>query len=150
MITESTQALLDRLIDLFAAGLLSVFGGSAAYIYKTVKDDTGFKFGQFFINAFLAFFIGNMIGGFIPHDASFRDGILMLAGFSTWPILGVLEFYGKKAVLKYIDKTLGIDTSSSGSNNSSIGYPSSYNPPPLPNEPDQMPQRGDPEERQVQ
>lgn len=149
MITESTQALLDRLIDLFAAGLLSVFGGSAAYIYKTVKDDTGFKFGQFFINAFLAFFIGNMIGGFIPHDASFRDGILMLAGFSTWPILGVLEFYGKKAVLKYIDKTLGIDTSSSGNNNSSIGYPSSYNPP-LPNEPDQMPQRGDPEERQVQ
>lgn len=150
MITESTQALLDRLIDLFAAGLLSVFGGSAAYIYKTVKDDTGFKFGQFFINAFLAFFIGNMIGGFIPHDASFRDGILMLAGFSTWPILGVLEFYGKKAILKYIDKTLGIDTSSSS--NASVGYPTypSPNVPPVHYEPDPMPQRGDPEERQVQ
>jgi FtsH-binding integral membrane protein len=101
------QNLLERGLEMATAGLLSVFGGTAAYVYKTVRDDTGFKFGQFLVNAFLAFFIGNMIGGFIPNNASYRDGLLMLAGFSTWPILGVMEFYGKKFVLKYIDRTIG-------------------------------------------
>jgi hypothetical protein len=109
--TTEIQNFLDRIWDMAAAGLLSLFGGTAAYVYKTVRDDTGFKFGPFFVNAFLAFFIGNMIGGFIPKDASYRDGLLMLAGFSTWPILGVMEFYGKRAVLKYIDKAIGINAS---------------------------------------
>lgn len=109
--TTEIQNFLDRIWDMAAAGLLSLFGGTAAYVYKTVRDDTGFKFGPFFVNAFLAFFIGNMIGGFIPKGASYRDGLLMLAGFSTWPILGVMEFYGKRAVLKYIDKAIGVNAS---------------------------------------
>ncbi len=107
--TENLHSLLDRMIDLFAAGLLSVFGGTAAYIYKTVRDDTGFRFSHFFANAFLAFFIGNMVGGFIPTSANYRDGLLMLAGFSTFPILGVLEHYGRKVILKYIDTRLNTE-----------------------------------------
>lgn len=100
---------LNKLFDMAMAGLLSAFGGVAAYVYKTIRDDTGFKMSQFLMNAFLAFFIGNMVGGFIPQGTSFRDGILMLAGFSTWPLLGVLEYYGKRAILRYLDKTMDIN-----------------------------------------
>lgn len=106
---DQITQLMERFVDLFTAGLLSVFGGTAAYVYKTVREDTGFKFSSFLVNAFLAFFIGNMVGGFIAKDASYRDGILMLAGFSTWPILHLVEFYGKKFVMKYISKEMGLD-----------------------------------------
>lgn len=99
----------EKLFDMAVAGFLSAFGGVAAYVYKTIRDDTGFKTSHFFMNAFLAFFIGNMVGGFIPQGTSFRDGFLMLAGFSTWPLLGVLEYYGKRAILRYLDKTLDIN-----------------------------------------
>lgn len=109
--TDDLHSFLNRFQDLFAAGLLSVFGGTAAYVYKTVRDDTGFKFSQFFINAFLAFFVGNVVGGLIPEHASYRDGILMLAGFSAWPLLGIFEFYGKKVVSKYLDASLGTNLS---------------------------------------
>ncbi len=109
--TENLHGLIDRMIDLCAAGLLSVFGGTAAYLYRTVRDDTGFRFSHFFTNAFLAFFIGNMVGGFIPTTANYRDGLLMLAGFSTFPILGVLEHYGRKVILKYIDARLNTEMS---------------------------------------
>lgn len=100
---------LTRLYDLFAAGLLSVLGGTAAYTYKTVKEDTGFSFKHFFINAFLAFFIGNVVGNFLPPTAQYRDGLLMLAGFATWPILGIMEFYGRRVVVKFLDSKLGMD-----------------------------------------
>lgn len=107
--TEQFQSFLDRMLDLFTAGVLSVFGGSAAYVYKSVKEETGFRVGQFLINAFLAFFIGNVVGGFIPKDSTMRDGILMLAGFSTWPILNVMEIYGRKFILNYVSKQTGTD-----------------------------------------
>ncbi|ACV50243.1 hypothetical protein [Delftia phage PhiW-14] len=100
---------LEKLTDMAIAGAMSAFGGVAAYVYKTIRDDTGFKTSQFFLNAFLSFFIGNMVGGFIPQGTAFRDGLLMLAGFSTWPLLGVLEYYGKRAVLRYFDKVMEIN-----------------------------------------
>lgn len=106
---DAVNSAANRLYDLFAAGILSVMGGTAAYIYKIVKEDTGFSFKNFFINAFLAFFIGNMIGNFVPATAQYRDGLLMLAGFATWPILGIMEFYGRRMILKWIDQKLGID-----------------------------------------
>jgi uncharacterized membrane protein len=108
---KSVGELASRLYDLCAAGLLSVLGGSAAYIYKTVKEDTGFSIKHFCINAFLAFFIGNMVGNFVPATAQYRDGLLMLAGFATWPILGIMEFYGRRVILKWIDTKLGVDES---------------------------------------
>jgi uncharacterized membrane protein len=106
---ENFSSMASRLYDLFAAGLLSVLGGTAAYTYKTVKEDTGFSLKHFFINAFLAFFIGNMLGNFLPPTAQYRDGMLMLAGFATWPILGIMEFYGRRIVVKWIDAKLNMN-----------------------------------------
>jgi MFS family permease len=106
---EIKEQFIDRILELLAAGLLSVFGGTAAYIYKSMKEETGFKLSTFMMNAFLAFFIGNVVGGFIAKDASFRDGLLMLAGFSTHSILMLLELYGRKYVFKYISKATGVD-----------------------------------------
>ncbi len=98
-----------RIWELTAAGLLSVLGGSAAYTYDAVKRQTGFQFKSFLVNAFLAFFIGNLVGGFIPHDAEFRDGLLMLAGFSTWPLLACLEILGKKLISDYLFMRVGLN-----------------------------------------
>lgn len=82
-----------RLLDLLAAGILSAFGGVAAYIYGNTKSGSQFKVGGFIANALVAFFVGNVCGSFIPHDMTGRDGILLMAGFCSFPILALLEIY---------------------------------------------------------
>lgn len=103
------QVYLSKLLDFLAAGLLSTFGGISAYLYTTFKRGEAFRFTPFLINVVLAFFLGNVVGSFIPQSFEYRDGILMIAGFSTWPILGLMEVYVEKFAIKYLDKKLGVD-----------------------------------------
>lgn len=105
MMTE--QQLLDKLYDFLAAGLLSAFGGISAYLYTTFRNGESFRIIAFLINIVLAFFLGNVVGNFIPQSFEYRDGILMIAGFSTWPLLGILEIYTSKFAIKYLDRKLG-------------------------------------------
>lgn len=58
----------------------------------------------FCLNILLAGFVGYTIGKFLP-EWSMRDGILAISGFSSFPILAILEEKGADLVLKY----LGID-----------------------------------------
>ena len=46
--------------------------------------------GQMF-HRFFGFFTGNLIGGFLPKDFVYRDGVLMLAGFGCYPVLDFIE-----------------------------------------------------------
>lgn len=98
---------IGRLGDLIAAGILSSFGGVSAYLYQNYKQDKPFRITALLINFLLAFFLGNVVGSFIPHSFQYRDGILMIAGFSTWPILGLMELYGAKFAEKYLKTKLG-------------------------------------------
>ena len=45
---------------------------------------------MFAINLFLAFFIGWVVGQFLPVSG-FRDGLIAISGFSAFPILDIME-----------------------------------------------------------
>lgn len=55
----------------------------------------------FCLNILLAGFVGYTVGKFIPESAM-RDWILAISGFSSFPILAILEEKGADLVLKYM------------------------------------------------
>lgn len=83
------------------AGILSLFGGGASYVYDTVKKGKKFNIALFLANLFLAFFVGNVVGEFIPHELHYRDGLIMICGFSTWPVLDLLQDRGLALIKKH-------------------------------------------------
>jgi fluoride ion exporter CrcB/FEX len=84
-------------------GLLAAFGGAASYLYTMVTKNKKFVWLTFNINLFLAFFVGQSLGGFIPPDTKNFGGWLMMLGFCAYPALGLVE----NKVLAYLDKRMG-------------------------------------------
>ena len=83
------QEILSKLWDILSTGAIGAFGGASFYLYK-VSRGQDFKFSLFVINMLLAFFIGYVVGKFLsPSD--YRDGIIAISGFSSFPILDFLE-----------------------------------------------------------
>lgn len=106
--TETGNQLLVRFSDALAAGLMASFGGMAAYVYQNARQDKAFKMSSFLVNIFLAFFLGNLVGNFIPNDYQYRDGLLLLSGYCSWPILGILEIKGKAFIERWMESKLGV------------------------------------------
>lgn len=99
----------DRLGELATAGVFASFGGAAQTLYAHARGDKSISFWMFVINIVLAFFVGNVVGGIIPKSFEYRDSILMICGFTTYPILTLLSEYGKKfaeKLFKNIDKRI--------------------------------------------
>lgn len=96
-----------KLIELFTAGLLASMGGAAQTLYTHVREDKPLNFWLFIINLFLAFFVGQVVGSFVPTDFIYRDGVLLVAGFTTYPILGVIQDQAGEYVKKILNRFLG-------------------------------------------
>lgn len=79
--------------SLTKTGILAVFGGIAAYCYKIIRKDNPIKFSwlTFFIMCILAYFMGALIGSFLPENYANRDGVLMVAGYCSYPLCALLE-----------------------------------------------------------
>lgn len=95
----------DRVMELLQLGLLGAFGGLANYVYVTMQNETKFSWIRLFVNVFLAFFVGNMIGSLLP-DSTYKDGVLMAAGFCTYPILNIIEVQSRKRLGQLLDRWL--------------------------------------------
>lgn len=78
-----------------------LFGGSAYYLYLVSKWQK-FLMSMFLINLFLAFFIGYITWQFIGDDVAFRDWILAISWFTSFPLLSLLEKKWSALVAKYI------------------------------------------------
>lgn len=87
-------------------GIYGTIGSLVHYIWGFVKGtETNFQWKKFFINGTLGFFIGQVIGSFIPESVEFRDGVLLLSGFLVYQILAFIEADGLKIIKKkFIDK----------------------------------------------
>jgi hypothetical protein len=109
MMTDAQFTIYEKVMEFLAAGFMSAFGGIAAYVYQNVKSDRPFKLTSFATSSFLSFFVGNFVGSFVPHTFEYRDGILMLAGFSAWPLLGLVEMYGKDWISQWIAKKMDVN-----------------------------------------
>lgn len=104
-------AFYDRMLEMFQLGVLAMLGGLANYLYVTVEKNRKFSIWMLLVNLFLAFYVGNVTGSFIDPQSEWRDGILMVAGFATYPLLAFVEAQAKRifasVVERWLDKWLG-------------------------------------------
>lgn len=85
----------DNIMGLLIPGIYGTFGALVHYLYGLVRDETKkFRTWIFFMNGMLGFFIGQVVGSFLPIDFIYRDGTLLLAGFLVFQILALIEAKG--------------------------------------------------------
>lgn len=89
-----------RHIDWIINGIPAVFGAMAKYLYDNVHKGRTFSFVVFGTNIFLAFFAGNVVHEFLPADVEHKGGIMMVTGFCTYPVLGLIEEKVKQLLKK--------------------------------------------------
>ncbi len=105
---EFLTAVASKFSRMAEFGLLASYGASANYVYTMLKnEDQKFSLFKFLALLFLAAFLGNVLGGFIPANSDYRDELLMGIGFCTFPLLAVLEEKVRALMIRYLDKKLG-------------------------------------------
>ena len=98
-----SQDYLQKIIELWSTAWIAMVGWFWHNLYL-MRKGRKFTVALFCLNILLAGFVGYTVGKFIP-EGGMRDGILAISGFSSFPILAILEEKGADLVLKY----LGID-----------------------------------------
>lgn len=105
-----TPTFIDRISDLAAAGVLASFGGAAQALYQVYKGNKSFSLISFMICVLLSFFVGQVVGSLIPESLSnYHDGLLLMAGFSVFPLLDVFNGYMIKLVKGLLRKVTPAD-----------------------------------------
>ena len=102
-----TDRILEKLLEMLQFGLLASLGGLANYLYVTVMQEKKFSVWMMLVNLFLAFYVGNVAGSFMSDDSSYRDGVLMAAGFLTYPLLAVAESQSKRLITTVLERWTG-------------------------------------------
>jgi hypothetical protein len=104
-------AFIDRMSDLLAAGALASFGGAAQALYQVNKGDKPFSILSFVTCIVLSFFVGQVVGSLIPSSLSqYHDGLLLMSGFSVFPILDIFNGYIAKVVKTMLNKIYPVYT----------------------------------------
>lgn len=98
---HTEKDLMKWAMELIATWSIGLFWWMAYYLYK-VSQWEQFKWGMFFINWFLAFWLATIVGDFLPLTMSYRDWLIGLATFSTHPILKLVEKHFGKFIFKRI------------------------------------------------
>lgn len=70
--------------------LHSGVGAMMSYLYLYSHTKT-FSLSMFVIYLIVGFFIGYIVGMFIPVETNYRDGILCLVGVGSYTFFGVIE-----------------------------------------------------------
>ena len=96
-------AFLDRISDLAAAGVIASFGGASQALYQSYKGTKPFSIISFIVCVLLSFFVGQVVGSIIPDTLhQFHDGILLMSGFSVFPILELFNAYISKLIAQLL------------------------------------------------
>ena len=104
---------IDRMSDLLAAGVLASFGGAAQALYQINKGDKPFSLVSFITCIVLSFFVGQVVGSLIPDSLNqYHDGLLLMSGFSVFPILDLFNAYITKAVKGLLNKVYPVESES--------------------------------------
>lgn len=82
---------LDELLELAQLGLFAIAGGVAKQCHRMLKGDEAFSLMRFILQLGLALFAGVTAGNFIPQDIGYRDGVILMIGFTAQPLLDILE-----------------------------------------------------------
>lgn len=71
-------------------GLLGMLGGLVSYFYPP-STEMRFSWKLFISKLLISFFVGKLLGEFVPPNNEYKSGYAMLLGFFAYPVLGVLE-----------------------------------------------------------
>lgn len=106
----TVTAFIDRISDLAAAGVLASFGGAAQALYQLYKGEKQFSVISFSICVILSFFVGQVVGSFIPASMhQYHDGLLLMSGFCVFPLLDVFNAYITRVVKVMLNKVYPLD-----------------------------------------
>lgn len=94
---------LERVLELCNIGLFALAGGVAKQCQVLLKGDEIFSLVRFSLHIGLAVFTGITVGSFIPADVAYRDGVMLMIGFTAQPLLEIME-------VKFLKKAGAIDT----------------------------------------
>ena len=89
---------IEKVLELAQLGLFAVAGGVAKQCHRLLKGDEPFSLIRFCLHLAIALFAGITVGKFIPIDVAYRDGIILMVGFTAQPLLDILE-------VKFLSKT---------------------------------------------
>ena len=93
----------ERLKMYLLTGFISAFGAVVNLLYQKSKGKT-VSLALILITLVIGFFVGNVVGSFIPKDFEYRDGTLLIAGFGCYPFLDILESNMKNIIEKFFKK----------------------------------------------
>lgn len=82
---------LEKAIELTQLGAFAIFGGIAKQCHRMLRGGEKFSMWRLFWQLVLAMFAGVTAGYFIPHDLVYRDGIILMIGYTAHPLLDMLE-----------------------------------------------------------
>ncbi|MCG5240430.1 hypothetical protein [Azospirillum doebereinerae] len=91
-------------LELAVNGAVASFGAMANYLYAHIAKNVPLNWLRFLSTIGLGFFIGQVVGDFLPTDFAYRDGTLLIAGFSVYPLLQILEIKG----VEFVGRHLGV------------------------------------------
>lgn len=81
----------EKLLELLQLGLFAVAGAVAKQCHRLLKGDEPFSLTRLLLHLAIALFAGITVGKFIPLDVAYRDGIILMVGFTAQPLLDILE-----------------------------------------------------------
>lgn len=93
------------------SAVLGLFGGVVSYLRKVALNKTHFSALALLLNCIFAFFVGYVVGKFLPQgiDENIRAGISAVSGLLSHNILNFLELHGVNIVIKLLSKKTGTD-----------------------------------------
>jgi len=81
----------EKLLELLQLGLFAIAGAVAKQCHRLLKGDEPFSLKRLLLNIGIALFAGIVVGKFIPMNVDYRDGIILMVGFTAYPLLSILE-----------------------------------------------------------
>lgn len=83
--------IIHKIETMTRVSFLGVFGAVAKYLYDVTNDKKNFTWFSFMSFCLMAAFASNVTNEFIPQDTQYRDGIIMMVGYSCLQVLGAFE-----------------------------------------------------------
>lgn len=83
--------------------MLAAFGGIVGHLVDVSHSQVAFSWKSFFIAVLVAFFVGQVLGTWLPGNVPGRDGILMVAGTSGYPLLVIMQ----ERIRRVVEQTSG-------------------------------------------
>lgn len=83
---------LSQVIAQIKSGVLAGFGGLVGYAIDVVNDpEKRFSWIAYGVFVLCAFFVGQVLDDWLPHDMPGRGGVIMVAGTAAYPVLQMLR-----------------------------------------------------------